>query len=69
MKRIIIKRMIAFAIDWCLVFVIGTMLFFTGPRFDLNYLRVPSVKMFSAYGVILGIVSFALLPLIRDIIF
>ena len=37
-----------------------------GPRFDPQYLMYPSVKMFSAYGVILGILGFLLLPVVRD---
>ena len=69
MKNIIIRRIIAFTIDWCLIFAISITLFFLGPRFDLNYFRYPSVEMFSAYGVILGILSFILLPLLKDCLF
>ena len=62
------RRMIAFLIDWCLVFVICPGLFMLGPRFDMQYLMYPSVKMFSAYGVIAGVLGFLLLPIFRDVI-
>ena len=67
--RLCIKRAIAFIIDWILIFIIGTGLLFIGPRFDMKYLLVPSTKMFSSYGVILGILSFIALPLLKDLLF
>ena len=67
-KKIFIKRIIAFAVDWCVIFLISAALFFTGPRFEWDYILYPSIKMFSAYGVILGTLSFILLPLLRDIL-
>jgi len=69
LKGIIIRRGIAFAIDWNLIFLISFGLFVSGPRFEIQYLLRPSIKMFSACGVLLGFLSFALLPLIKDCLF
>jgi len=68
MKKVALKRFLAFAVDWVTVFIISSALFLSGPRFKLEYLRTPSIKMFSSYGVFLGIISFILLPLIKDCI-
>lgn len=67
-KRIVIKRIVAFVIDWNLVFLICVALLLSGPQFKLEYLALPRVEMFSSYGVILGLLGFVLLPLIRDCI-
>ena len=68
-KNIFIRRAIAFIIDWNLIFIICFGLFVSGPRFDLEYLLLPSIRMFSAYGVLLGALGFVLLPLLKDCLF
>lgn len=68
-KNVTIRRFVAFVIDWNVIFLIGFGLFISGPRFDIEYLRRPSIKMFSAYGVLLGILAFILLPLLKDCVF
>ena len=69
LKSILIRRLIAFVIDWNLIFLIGFGLFISGPEFKIEYLLRPSIRMFSAYGVLLSVLSFALLPLIKDCVF
>ena len=68
-KSVTLRRLIAFAIDWSVILVICMALFVTGPRFDTEFLLRPSIKMFSAYGVILGVLAFVLLPLFKDCLF
>jgi len=68
-KNIFIRRAIAFIIDWNLILIICFGLFVSGPRFDLEYLLLPSIRMFSAYGVLLGALGFVLLPLLKDCLF
>lgn len=67
--KLYIKRAIAFIIDWNLIFIISIGLLLIGPRFDMNYLLVPSTEMFSSYGVILGVICFIVLPLLKDLMF
>ncbi len=64
-----IKRAIAFAIDWNLIFIISLVIFLSGPNFDPKYLLVPSTEMFSMFNVFLGILSFMVLPLVKDLMF
>lgn len=66
---LIIRRIMAFVIDWSLVFVLGMLFTFVGPDFNTEWLLYPSVKMFSAYGVFLSIMTFLLLPFIKDCLF
>ncbi len=68
-KSILIRRAIAFVIDWNVIFLICVGLFISGPRFELEYLLRPSIRMFSAYGVLLGALGFVLLPLLKDCLF
>lgn len=63
------KRIWAFVIDWVIVFSIGIALTFLGPKFNWDYLRYPSIQMFSAYGVLFSALSFLILPLIKDCLF
>ena len=69
MKKIIFKRIVAFVIDWIITFVIGGLFFLMGPRFSVEYLLYPSVQMFSAYGVFLGVSWFLLWPVFKDCLF
>lgn len=68
-KGVLLRRVIAFIIDWTIIILICLGLFISGPRFDVAYLLRPSIKMFSAYGVLLGILGFIILPLIKDCLF
>ena len=68
-KNVVLRRFIAFAIDWNVIILACVGLFLLGPRFDIEYLLRPSIKMFSSYGVILGILGFVLLPLFKDCLF
>ena len=64
-----IKRAVAFIIDWNLIFIICFTILLSGPNFDVEYLARPSIRMFSFYNVIFGLLSFILFPLIKDILF
>lgn len=68
-RKIIVRRAIAFSIDWVVIFGISFAVFISGPRFSVEYLLYPSIKMFSAYGVILGCLCFIFLPLVKDCLF
>ena len=68
-KNVVLRRFIAFAIDWNVIILACVGLFLLGPRFDIEYLLRPSIKMFSSYGVILGILGFVFLPLFKDCLF
>ena len=68
-KNVVLRRFIAFAFDWNVIILACVGLFLLGPRFDIEYLLRPSIKMFSSYGVILGILGFVLLPLFKDCLF
>lgn len=67
--KTIAKRIVAFIIDWNLIMLLCFAMFLISPNFDVKYLMVPSTEMFSAHGVILGLLGLAVLPLIRDCIF
>jgi len=69
LKNVLLRRSIAFLIDWNVILLICSGLFFSGPRFELDYFLRPSIKMFSAFGVLLGLLSFVVLPLIKDCLF
>ena len=67
--KIIVKRILADIIDWNLIFIIGIPLFFLGENFDPKYLLYPSIKMFSAYGTMLGVLWFLVAPLLKNCLF
>lgn len=64
-----VKRAVAFAIDWNLIFIISMAVLVSGKNFNMQYLITPSTEMFSSGNVILGILCFILLPLTRDLLF
>lgn len=68
-NNILVRRCMAFVIDWALIFLICLGLFMSGPRWDVAYLLRPSLQMFSAYGGILGALGFVVLPLFKDCLF
>ena len=63
------RRIIADLIDWNLIFVLGSAFLFLGPNFDPIFLLYPSVEMFSAYGVLLSLFTFLVLPFFKDCLF
>lgn len=64
-----LKRALSFSIDFVLIASISVALSFLGPQFDWQYLLMPSVKMFSSYGVFLAGIWFVLAFLLKDVIF
>lgn len=67
--KTIIKRAIAYIIDWNLIFIISIAVLISEKNFSVEYLIVPSTDMFSPVNVILGLLCFMALPLIKDLIF
>ena len=67
--KTLIKRAVAFVIDWNLILAFSFAMFLVGPQFDVKYLMLPSVEAFSSYGVIIGVLGLLALPLVRDCIF
>ena len=65
----VIRRIIAYIIDWNIIIIIGFLISLIGPRFDVNYLITPSINMFSSYGIILSVLFYIFAPLFKDIIF
>ena len=63
-----IKRIIAFVIDWILVFLIGGFCLFIGSDMK-EQLLMPSITGFKWYGVLLSLLSFFVLPFFRDLPF
>lgn len=68
-KYLFVKRVVAFTIDWFIIFAVGISMFFIGPRFNVEYLIYPSIKMFSSYGIIISVIWFIAFPLLRDVLF
>ena len=68
-KYLFVKRVVAFTIDWFIIFAVGISMFFIGPRFNVEYLIYPSIKMFSSYGIIISVIWFIAFPLLSDVLF
>lgn len=64
-----IKRILGGAVDYIITIAITIPLSFLGSPFDIQYLLIPSVKMFSSYGVFCAIIWFVISVLFKDLIF
>lgn len=67
--KLFIRRFLAFAIDWNIMFGVTISLIFYGPGSNPEYLLFPSIKMLSSPGFILGLVWFFLYCLLKDCLF
>lgn len=64
-----VRRLIAFAIDWNLTYIIGMALLFGGPQFKTEYLIAPSMRMFTPFSVLSALAWFVGACMLRDLIF
>ena len=67
--NLIIRRFFAFVIDWNIMFGVAMALMFFGPGSNPEYFILPSIKMFSSAGFLLGIAWLALYCLFKDCLF
>ena len=65
-NRIIMKRIVAFLIDWVLIFLVGSLLLLSTVQFNINYLIYPSAEMFSPLSPLVGLLCFVIFPIARD---
>ncbi len=63
------KRILAFIIDWYIVFFVSIPMFFIGGNLTSEFFLRPTLTAFSPYGFLLGLAAFAVLPLIKDLVF
>lgn len=64
--KLLIRRFLAFIIDWNILFGIGMVLMFFGPGGNPEYFLWPSIEMFSSLGFILGLLWMPLYCLFKD---
>ncbi len=64
-----VRRAVAFLIDYWLTFLITFALVFLSPQMDPAYLLYPSIEMFSSFVPWLGVLFALLFPIFRDVIF
>jgi len=64
-----LRRFLAFAIDWNILFGVTIALMFYGSGSSPEYLLFPSIEMLSSPGFILGAVWFFLYCLLKDCLF
>lgn len=67
--KLLIRRFLAFIIDWNMMFGVAIALMFYGPESNPEYFINPSVKMFSSVGFLLGILWLLLYCLFKDCLF
>ena len=67
--NLIIRRFLAFVIDWNIMFGVAMALIFFGPGSSPEYFILPSIKMFSSLGFLLGIAWLFLYCLFKDCLF
>lgn len=67
--NLIIRRFFAFVIDWNIMFGVAMALMFYGPGSNPEYFVLPSIKIFSSLGFLLGIAWLALYGLFKDCLF
>ena len=67
--NLILRRFIAFVIDWNIQFGIGMALMLFGPGSNPEYILIPSIRMIAAPGFALGLLWIMLYGLFKDCIF
>ena len=68
-SRFLLRRFLAFAIDWNITYLIAITLMFFGPGTNPEYFFYPSFKMVSSPGFIMGILWIPLYWLFKDCLF
>lgn len=67
--KLLIRRFLAFVIDWNIMFGVAMAFMFYGPGSDPEYLLYPSIKMFTSAGFLLGLAWLSLYCLFKDCLF
>ena len=67
--KLLIRRFIAFAIDWNVMLGGAMALLFYGPGTNPEYIIAPSMKMFATPGFFLGGIWFVVFCLFKDCLF
>ena len=67
--KLLIRRFIAFLIDWNIMFGVAMAIMFFGPGNTSEYFLYPSIKMFTSPGFLLGIAWLFLYCLFKDCLF
>ena len=67
--KLLIRRFLAFVIDWNIMFGVAMALMFYGPGSNPEYLLYPSIKMFTSAGFLLGLAWILLYGLFKDCLF
>lgn len=67
--KLLIRRFLAFIIDWNILFGIGMVFMFFGPGGNPEYFLWPSIEMFGSLGFILGLLWMPLYCLFKDCLF
>jgi len=67
--KLLIRRFLAFVIDWNIMFGVSVALMFFGPGSDSKYFIYPSIKMFTSIGFLSGLAWLLLYCLFKDCLF
>ncbi|MBO5374141.1 MAG: RDD family protein [Clostridia bacterium] len=67
--KLLIRRFLAFVIDWNIMFGVAMALMFYGPGSNPEFLLYPSIKMFTSAGYLLGLAWLPLYCLFKDCLF
>ncbi len=66
---LLIRRFLAFVIDWNIMFGVAMALMFFGPGSNPEYFINPSIKMLSSAGFLMGLAWLPLYCLFKDCLF
>ncbi len=67
--KLLIRRFLAFVIDWNILFGIAMALMLFGPGTNPEFVRYPSIRMLAAPGFLLGCLWFVVYGLGKDCFF
>ena len=67
--QLLIRRFVAFLIDWYIMFGVAMALMFYGPGSNPEYYFYPSIKMLASAGFLLGLLWLLLYCLFKDCLF
>ena len=67
--KLLIRRFLAFVIDWNILFGIAMVLMLFGPGSNPEFFVYPSIKMFTSVGFLLGLLWFVIYCLFKDCLF
>lgn len=67
--KLLIRRFLAFAIDWNIMFGVAMALMLFGPGSHPEFFVHPSIKMFPSVGFLLGLLWFVIYCLFKDCLF